>query len=192
MMRILLRRYSIGIVLTVVQFSIATTSFGGIGLPLPLSTTAAELQQSALGVMDKMTLYSLNYFAGSSSHHFAMERNQSVHAIEFKGYGDLPTAVLLHGISSCASDYYPLIRHLQMACKAVIAIDLPGHGSTVAAPNQPLKDLEHLMIECVSSVLCEMSPGPCILVGNSLGGFVATRLAKLRLDRTRSLSYYFS
>jgi predicted alpha/beta-fold hydrolase len=159
--------------------SVECTPFGGNFIPLPTLTgqlpDISEIQQTAMNAIDDMTVQSLNLIMGSKSYQIPLPSNQSVHAIEFKGYGNLPPIVLLHGITSCASDYYPLIRQLQTKCSRVVAIDLPGHGKTVSDPNQGLKKLEGLMIESVRSAICTLDTRNCILVGNSLGGFVASR-----------------
>lgn len=130
-----------------------------------------------MGAIDRSTVQVLNYVTGSKSFHVPLENNQSVHVLDFKGHGKLPAIVLLHGISSCASDYYPLIRCLQSIHCRVIAIDLPGHGETVAHPSLNLFELEKLMLSSVDTALKELKVGRCILCGNSLGGFVATRYA---------------
>lgn len=48
------------------------------------------------------------------------------HVLNCPGRGPYPTAVLVHGVCSCAHDYYPLITRLQRLCKSVLVIDLPG------------------------------------------------------------------
>ena len=45
--------------------------------------------------------------------------------MDFDGHGQLPPVVLLHGLSSSAADYYPLIRCLQSQHSRVVALDLP-------------------------------------------------------------------
>jgi pimeloyl-ACP methyl ester carboxylesterase len=112
---------------------------------------------------------------------------QKLHVLNFKGSGTLAPVVLLHGISSCASDYYPLIMFLQTKCSRVIAIDLPGHGKTVVRKDCTLSELENLMIAGVDICLKKLKVGQCTLIGNSLGGFVAAKYASLHSNNLRSL-----
>jgi hypothetical protein len=50
------------------------------------------------------------------------------HVLCCPGRGTYPAAVLVHGVCSCAHDYYPLITRLQKVCKAVFVVDLPGRS----------------------------------------------------------------
>ena len=112
--------------------------------------------------------------------------NQEIHVLDFKGNGTLPTMILLHGISSCGADYYPLIRHLQAQSRRVIAIDLPGHGLSASSLDLTLPELVEVSTKTVERCIEELNlneyisdypRGKCILLGNSLGGFVAARYA---------------
>ena len=112
--------------------------------------------------------------------------NQEIHVLDFKGNGTLPTMILLHGISSCGADYYPLIRHLQVQARRVIAIDLPGHGLSASSLDLTLPELVEVSTKTVERCIEELNlnddypdypQGKCILLGNSLGGFVASRYA---------------
>ena len=136
-----------------------------------------NIRNDPMGAIDRSTLQVMTFMTNAKSIHLPMEKNQSVHVLEFKGEGILPPIVLLHGISSCASDYYPLIRCLQTSHRRVIAIDLPGHGETIANPSLTLPELEQLMLSSVDTALKALKVGRCVLCGNSLGGFVATRYA---------------
>lgn len=49
--------------------------------------------------------------------------------------------LILHGISSCGADYYPLVRHLQKHSCRVLALDLPGHGLSVSSLDMSLKEM---------------------------------------------------
>jgi pimeloyl-ACP methyl ester carboxylesterase len=49
-----------------------------------------------------------------------------VHVIDANGKGALPPAILLHGITSRAADFAPLMSRLLKDCRRVIAIDMPG------------------------------------------------------------------
>jgi hypothetical protein len=49
-----------------------------------------------------------------------------VHVIDAKGKGALPPVILLHGITSRAADFAPLMSRLLKDCRRVVAIDMPG------------------------------------------------------------------
>ena len=66
---------------------------------------------------------------------------QTIHVLDFKGTGSLPPMLILHGISSCGADYYPLVRHLQKHSSRVLALDLPGHGLSVSSLDMSLKEM---------------------------------------------------
>src|SRR5262245_29896375 len=51
-----------------------------------------------------------------------------VHVYDAPGTGTAPPIVLLHGISSAAAPFAPLIARLRGRARRVIALDLPGHG----------------------------------------------------------------
>src|SRR4051812_1456465 len=51
-----------------------------------------------------------------------------VHAYEAPGSGTLPTMVLLHGLSSAATPFAPILSRLRKRARRVVALDYPGHG----------------------------------------------------------------
>jgi len=127
--------------------------------------------------LDRLTMKSMEWVAHSVS--VPIGNNQTIHLLDFPGDGnkDSPPIVLLHGISSCAADYYPMIRLMQKFCSRVIALDLPGHGRSAADPNITLDKLERLMVSSLSTTLKHLGVGRFILLGNSLGGFIACKYA---------------
>ena len=131
------------------------------------------MSQKAIQAIDDLTVKSL-----ACSVYVPMGGYPSLHVLDFPGSQKTgPPLVLLHGISSCAADYYPLIRLLQPHCSRVVAIDLPGHGNSVADPAITLAKLEGLMDKALGMVLKHLKISKCVLLGNSLGGFVACKFA---------------
>ncbi|HSN97017.1 MAG TPA: hypothetical protein VLS89_01930, partial [Candidatus Nanopelagicales bacterium] len=51
-----------------------------------------------------------------------------LHAYDAKGAGRLPTMVVLHGISSSAAAFAPLLTRLRPRARRVLAPEAPGHG----------------------------------------------------------------
>lgn len=80
------------------------------------------------------------------------------------------TVVLLHGSGSQAGDWNAVVRPLARRYR-VLVLDLPGHGESGPAEGAlPVGDLS----DSLGALLDAQSPGePAILIGNSLGGWVA-------------------
>ncbi|MFC8851278.1 MULTISPECIES: alpha/beta fold hydrolase [unclassified Micromonospora] len=88
--------------------------------------------------------------------------------------GDGPPVVLLHGIGRTLADFAEL--HERLACDhRVVSLDLAGHGGS-APLDEPhtLPALARAAADCLDALGVH---GPAHLVGNSLGGAVAMRLA---------------
>ncbi|PJF39530.1 MAG: hypothetical protein CUN55_14095 [Phototrophicales bacterium] len=84
------------------------------------------------------------------------------------------TMVLLHGLSECSAFFWrPLIRHFEQHYR-IIAFDLLGHGDS----DKPESGYE---IEQQSALLRaaihQLGETRIILIGHSLGGIIATRMA---------------
>ncbi len=99
-------------------------------------------------------------------------KGQPIHVNE-QGSPTNQVALLIHGWSSSSyalSSLLPLLRH-RFACKAV---DLPGYGesppprgrATIAGYADLLADL-----------ICDISDGPVVLIGHSMGGMISLTLA---------------
>jgi pimeloyl-ACP methyl ester carboxylesterase len=98
--------------------------------------------------------------------------------------GDGPPVLLLHGIGRTLDDFADQHRGLARDHR-VVSVDLPGHGGSA-----PL-DVPHTLptlASAVAEVLAAVGmTGPVHLVGNSLGGAVAMRLAVDDPTRAASL-----
>ncbi|MFN3993867.1 MAG: alpha/beta fold hydrolase [Tabrizicola flagellatus] len=101
-------------------------------------------------------------------------RNGRVTAEDVRGQvgrsGAPGTVVLLHGLFDSARGWRDLPQRLARAGLAVHAPDLPGHGLSTenAETVEALADL----------ILPDLPPGRLSLVGHSLGGLLAVRLAQ--------------
>ena len=92
--------------------------------------------------------------------------------------------VLLHGFSGDALNWQFVIDELT-AGRTVLAIDLPGHGSSTK--NVGDGDVEELAA-AVREVIDAANLEEVHLVGHSLGGLVAAKLTSMDPDRVRSLA----
>ncbi|HUO45542.1 MAG TPA: alpha/beta hydrolase [Acidimicrobiia bacterium] len=97
------------------------------------------------------------------------------------GNGTAPTAVLLHGAGMDHTVWHHLTRYLAHRGWRVLALDLPGHGRTTGPNLESVED----MTDWVMAFLMAAGVGNFCLVGHSLGGLIALRLASAchRVDR---------
>jgi pimeloyl-ACP methyl ester carboxylesterase len=93
--------------------------------------------------------------------------------------GDGPRAlVLLHGFLGSARNLGTLARGLvQRTGRAVVALDLPGHGESPPLP--PRADLAALAHDVLDTARALGLHTPWTLIGHSLGGRVALRAGEL-------------
>lgn len=82
-------------------------------------------------------------------------------------------AFLIHGLFADADSYTLLARRLAKGGLRVLAIDLPGHGSSEAAAST----LDQL-VETTATALRAVAVGPVRLVGHSLGAMIAANIAR--------------
>lgn len=107
-----------------------------------------------------------------------------VHVYEAEGQGELPTAVVLHGLGSNAVAFLPFMLLLKKHVKRVVALDYPGHGFSDSARGTLTPDT---LFDSVTTVLEDVVPEPAIVIGNSLGGGVALYRAVARPEKTLAL-----
>jgi pimeloyl-ACP methyl ester carboxylesterase len=93
--------------------------------------------------------------------------------------------VLLHGFAADSSSWLPLEKALS-SDRALIRIDLPGHGRS---PKRKIRDFAHLA-RMVLDAFDEATRGfdGVHLLGHSLGGAVAAAIADIRAPRILSLT----
>jgi pimeloyl-ACP methyl ester carboxylesterase len=98
--------------------------------------------------------------------------------------GEGPPLVLVHGLSGAWQNWLEQIPHFARTHR-VLAVDLPGFGLSPLPPWQ-------ISIPAYGRFLrdfCErVSVGRCSLVGNSMGGFIATELAITEPERVDDLT----
>jgi pimeloyl-ACP methyl ester carboxylesterase len=81
--------------------------------------------------------------------------------------------LLLHGLGA-SHHYWAAVAPLLAADRRVVAVDLPGFGSS---PRSEVFSLERASAQ-VANLVTDLGPGPCYLVGHSLGGIVALFAAR--------------
>ena len=93
-----------------------------------------------------------------------------------------PRVVLVHGLGSSARHWMPLARELARDHRVAFA-ELPGHG--LAPLTEPFS-LEQATL-ALDRALADVSNGPVVLVGHSVGGLVAAAEALRAPHRVRAL-----
>ena len=106
-------------------------------------------------------------------------------SIQYLEAGTGTPLLLLHGYEQSASSWRWVIPALARTHR-VIALSLPGHGDSAPAVGgyAPGRDLAPF----VADFLDILDVGPLDVVGNSVGGAVALRLALADPDRVRTLT----
>ncbi len=98
--------------------------------------------------------------------------------------GEGETLLLVHGFGGAASNWVAVAPALARRSRVLVP-DLPGHGGSTALPGPP----ERLdpYAERLALLLERAAAAPAVVVGHSLGGVVALRLALRRPDLVRGL-----
>jgi len=97
---------------------------------------------------------------------------QQIHFVE-EGQPNRQVALLIHGWSSSWYAMSPLVGLLSQRFLA-IAIDLPGYGESPPLPNRvTIPAYADLLVDFIE----EMTDGPIVLVGHSMGGMISLTLA---------------
>lgn len=106
-----------------------------------------------------------------------------MHALDAPGSGDLPPFYLIHGISSSAVPFSPVLFRLRRHTRRLIAPDLPGHGASA----EPTGELPEALMDGSLETFDALVDEPVIVFGNSLGGAAALRLALERPHKIAGL-----
>ncbi len=100
--------------------------------------------------------------------------------------GEGPTLVFLHGFGEDQRMWEDYIQAFE--AYQVITIDLPGFGQSAVLPNTTIP----LMAEVVKTVLDQEAIQQCILIGHSMGGYVALNFAYQYADRLLGFGLFHS
>ncbi|MCE3229166.1 MAG: alpha/beta hydrolase [Bacteroidetes bacterium] len=108
--------------------------------------------------------------------------------VTFSDTGKGRTVVLLHGYLGSHEIWKWTMEDLSKSYR-VIAIDLPGHGGT---SNFGYAHSMDLMAKCVKAVMDHLRLKKYVIVGHSMGGYVALAFADLFPDQLRGFCLYHS
>lgn len=99
-----------------------------------------------------------------------------VHYVTEDGPKDGPRFVLVHGLGGSWANWADVMPLLAEHGR-VVALDLGGHGLTQATPEQSTVSANLKLLQRFVQSTCDGRPA--IVVGNSMGGFLAGQLAAL-------------
>jgi pimeloyl-ACP methyl ester carboxylesterase len=89
-----------------------------------------------------------------------------------------PTIVLFHGLGASATCFYPLIPRLRRHFRVIVP-DLPGYGSS-----RPPRGRDWLLfpelVRVAERLVQRVAPRGAYLAGNSMGGWIAAKVASQR------------
>lgn len=102
--------------------------------------------------------------------------------------GSGPTLLLLHGFTESSAIWKDFTTELSPEF-TVVAPDLPGHGKT--AVFDPVHSMK-FMADSVKALLDHLGIRHCVVVGHSMGGYVALALAKAYPDLVKGISLFHS
>jgi pimeloyl-ACP methyl ester carboxylesterase/CRP-like cAMP-binding protein len=97
---------------------------------------------------------------------------QQIHAIE-EGKPQRQVALLVHGWSSSWYAMSPLLWLLSQRFRC-IAVDLPGYGQSLPLPKRATISA---YADLLAELIAQVSDGPVVLVGHSMGGMTSIALA---------------
>ncbi|GIV27049.1 MAG: alpha/beta hydrolase [Bacteroidia bacterium] len=96
--------------------------------------------------------------------------------------------VLLHGFLGSSEVWKYIVPYLSKSYK-VICIDLPGHGKSDCFGYAHSMEL---MADAVKTVLKHFHIRSCVLIGHSMGGYVALAFAKKYVEMVKGLCLFHS
>src|SRR3990170_7296122 len=97
---------------------------------------------------------------------------QTIHAVQ-QGQPTRQVALLIHGWSSSWYAMSPLLPLLSQRFNC-IAVDLPGYGES---PTLPQRASIPAYADLIAKLIEEVSDGPVVLIGHSMGGMISMALA---------------
>jgi 2-succinyl-6-hydroxy-2,4-cyclohexadiene-1-carboxylate synthase len=118
-----------------------------------------------------------------------MERRVAANGVELAfedlGSGARPL-VLVHGFTGFRGDFAPVLDALRRHAGRVVALDLRGHGASTHTGDEASYTLEALARD-VGEALAALRIARCDLLGHSMGGMLAQRVALSSPERVASL-----
>jgi pimeloyl-ACP methyl ester carboxylesterase len=116
------------------------------------------------------------------SHYPVMTGARPLRAVEV---GEGPPVLLLHGWGSAPEQYAPLLWRLARQGRRAVALTLPGFADSAAPRSATIRGVLDMLLEATAET--GLGDEPIDLVGHSLGGLLATRMAQVMPVAPRTL-----
>jgi pimeloyl-ACP methyl ester carboxylesterase len=138
-----------------------------------MTSRVPRLAEVALLAAERGRLMALR--AAGYRRRFVGTSTGKLHAVTGRGWGPVPSLLVIHGLGSALGDFTPFLLRAPALARRIVAVDLPGHGAS-AAPRSAagLAALLQGLIELLATEF----PGPHLVLGSSLGGLLAVRLQR--------------
>lgn len=109
-------------------------------------------------------------------------------SVNYRVLGHGKCLVLLHGFLESIEIWDDFASELSHEFK-VLTIDLPGHGKS-----EPITEMHsmELMADVVKSVLEHLKIQECVMIGHSMGGYVAAEFASKYPEYLRGIGFFHS
>ena len=107
------------------------------------------------------------------------------HTLLYRDTGSGEPVVLLHGFAEDGAIWTEVARHLN--CRLLIP-DLPGSGRSTLTPDLSIE----AMAMAIKELLDREGIERCILIGHSMGGYIALAFAELYPERLRAFGLFHS
>ena len=98
----------------------------------------------------------------------------------------LPTTVLVHGLDSCKETWADVAADLAKGGYPAVAVDLRGHGESPIGDPQSFSP-HTLAMDVLAATEALGISGRVVLVGHSMGGRVAMRIAAMDAERVQQV-----
>jgi pimeloyl-ACP methyl ester carboxylesterase len=100
--------------------------------------------------------------------------------------GAPPTVVLLHGLGASSASFFPIVEALREAYRVVVP-DLPGAGWSRTPRGRPFPTFAEI-VDSAEAFVRAVAPGGAYLAGNSMGGWIAAKVAARRPELVRGVA----
>lgn len=108
--------------------------------------------------------------------------------IHYYQEGDGPDLVLLHGFTESSTIWSDFAKELSQEFR-VTMVDLPGHGQSEMVAQVHTMEL---MADVLKAVLDHLRVKSCVVVGHSMGGYVALAFTRLYPDMMKGVGLFHS
>lgn len=111
-----------------------------------------------------------------STPHGILHITSTIPAASSSQFSSLPTILLIHGNSSSSRIFAHVFTSTLSQTHALLAFDLPGHGSSSNAPDPHTAYTQSSYADCALAVLSHMAVTSVVVLGWSLGGHIGIEL----------------